>query len=390
MAELNDMVSQIMCHRLDRSRPMWELWILTGLEHGRVAVVHKIHHCLADGAATVRYLSRVFEQQATMQAGSLSLKPWQPQPLPTGRALLSGAVRDHIKKDIRQFPAFLAVLWRASGRLFTFHRDVGSPTLTRLTHPPPRTRFNHTLSARRSFTTRQIPLQDVKQIAHGLEASVNDMVLAMSAATIRDYLLFHGDLPNAPLCTAIPVSADELGSNRESGNRTTYLPTCLWTNIADSRERFTAIQRATRLGKQELDLLGKTTFIQLMQFIPPLFSVWKTNLKQRRRAPDKDDYRPMTNVIISNVSGPPEKVSGNYGTLVDIYSMGPLIEGCGLNITVWSYAGNLNFSLMGCKKSVPDIERLADGLFDALVDLQRMCADNLEVRNDGARLETVQ
>jgi len=375
MAELHDMVSQIMCHRLDRSRPMWELWVLTGLENDRVAVVHKIHHCLADGAATVRYLSRVFEQQANLPSPLPAIEPWHPEPLPSGRRLLWDALRDHVNIDIRQFPAFLAVLWRAGKRLFAFHRDIGSPTVERLAHPPPRTRLNHALSARRSFTTRQIPLRDVKSVAHQLGGSINDMVLALSAAAIRDYLLWHDDLPEEPLCTAIPVSADNAGSNRESGNRTTYLPTCLWTNIADPRERFYAIQRATKLGKRELDLLGRTTFIQLMEFLPPLFSLWKTNLKQRLRKPEKQHYRPLTNVIISNVPGPAERISGNYGTLVDIYSMGPLIEGCGLNITVWSYAGNLNFSLMGCKKALPDVDRLADGLPRALAELRQACVD---------------
>ena len=387
MRELHDMVSQIVCHRLDRSRPMWELWILTGLEHDRVAVVHKIHHCLADGAATVRYLSRLFEQQANIQSPPLPPAPWQPEPLPGSRRLLWDAMRDHIDKDIRNFPAFLGILWQAGKRLLAFHRDVGSPTVARLANRPPRTRFNHALSSRRSFTTRQLPLKDVKDVAHTLGGSVNDMVLALSASAIREYLLFHGDLPVEPLCTAIPVSADEPGSKRESGNLTTYLPTCLWTNIADAGERFRAIQSATRLGKQELDLLGKTTFIQLMHFLPPLFSLWKTNFKQRRRQPDKENYRPMTNVIISNVPGPAEKVTGNYGTLVDIYSMGPLVEGCGLNITVWSYAGNLNFSLMGCKKAVPDIERLADGLSDAMVELQKACAEQQDSPAGSIRAE---
>jgi diacylglycerol O-acyltransferase len=212
------------------------------------------------------------------------------------------------------------------------------------------------------------------------------MVLALSAAAIREYLLLHDDLPDEPLCTAIPVSADEPGSQRESGNRTTYLPTCLWTTLEDPLERFYAIQRATRLGKQELDLMGKTTFIQLMQFLPPLFSLWKTNFKQRLRTAEQADYRPLTNVIISNVQGPAERMSGNYGTLVDIYSMGPLVEGCGLNITVWSYAGNLNFSLMGCKKAVPDIDRLADGLFDAMASLRQLGTEKQQSPGESPRL----
>jgi diacylglycerol O-acyltransferase len=116
-----------------------------------------------------------------------------------------------------------------------------------------------------------------------------------------------------------------------------------------------------------------------------LFSLWKTNFKQRRRKAEQPDYRPMTNVIISNVPGPAEKMSGNYGTLIDIYSMGPLVEGCGLNITVWSYAGNLNFSLMGCKKAVPDIDLLADGIIDALASLQQSCTEEQESPVDSTR-----
>jgi diacylglycerol O-acyltransferase len=372
MEELNDLVSQIMCHRLDRSRPMWELWVLTGLEGGRVAIVHKVHHCLADGAATVRYLNRVFEQQANLDYTQTGGGSWQPEPLPGSRRLVGDALRDHLGKDIRQLPAFLGLLWQTGKRLFAFHRDVGSPTLDRLAHPPPRTRLNHALSARRSFTTRQLPLEDVRAVAHELGGSVNDVVLALAASAIRKYLLAHGDLPTEPLCTAIPVSADAPGSARLRGNRTTYLPTCLWTNIVDPGERFRAIQRATQLGKEELDLLGRTTFIQLMQFLPPLFSLWKTNLKQRRRQAEKAGYRPMTNVIISNVAGPRETIKGNYGSLDDIYSMGPLVEGCGLNITVWSYAGHMNFSLMGCKKAIPDIDLLAEGLFDAINELRHL------------------
>jgi diacylglycerol O-acyltransferase / wax synthase len=376
MHELHAMISQILCHRLDRSRPLWELWMLTGLENGRAAIVHKIHHCLADGAATVRYLSRVFEQQASLQAPLTARSHWQPQPLPSARRLVWDALSDQVNIDIRRFPAFLSALWHAGSRLLIFHREVGSPSLQRLAHPPPRTRLNHALSPRRSFTTRQIPLLEAKRVARAMGGTINDLILALAATAIRDYLLFHRDLPAEPLCTAIPVSADEPGSAREAGNRTTYLPTCLWTNIADPVERFRAIQRATKIAKQELDLLGKDTFIELMHFLPPFFSLWKTSFRQHQRKPERTDYRPMTNVIVSNVPGPVERIAGNYGTLVDLYSMGPLVEGCGLNITVWSYAGNLNVSLMGCKKAVPDIDRLADGLLAAMAGLRQLCDEH--------------
>ena len=378
--EFDQMVSQIMCHRLDRQRPLWELWMITGLQDGKMAIVHKIHHCLADGAATVRYLARVFEQQAHYEGGPR--EPWQPKPLPSSRRLVWDALVDHFKYDVRRFPAFLSTLWRSTRNLLAFNREVGSPMIdTMMVHKPPRARFNRTLSARRNFTTRQVPLQLVKETGAALDGTINDVVLAMGAGSLRNYLLHYRDLPAESLCTSIPVSADEPGVRREMGNNTTFLPTCLWTNIGDPLERFQAIQKSTRIGKQELEVLGKDTFVQLMHFMPPALSLWKTRRKQRLRVADKPDYHPMTNVVISNVPGPREQLSGNYGKLCDLYSMGPLVEGCGLNITVWSYVGNLNFSLMSCMKAIPDLDRVADGLLAALVELQELGASARDQQN---------
>ena len=369
--ELDQMIAQIMCHRLDRQRPPWELWMITGLQGGQVAVVHKVHHCLADGAATVRYLARVFAQQAAYQPHPH--EPWRPKPLPSGRRLVWDALVDHFRYDVRQVPAFLGTLWRATRNLLAFNRDVGSPLIdTLVVHKPPRTRFNHTLSARRNFARRQVPLKQVKQAGAALGGTVNDVVLAMAAGALRSYLQHYGELPDQPLCASVPVSADKPGEHREMGNNTTFLSTTLWTNIDDTLERFRAIQKSTRIAKQELQVLGKNTYIQFMQFMPPGISKWQTRRTQRLRPADKPDYRPMTNAIISNVPGPAEQLSGNYGTLVDLYSMGPLVEGCGLNITVWSYAGNLNFSLMSCKRAIPDLDRVADGLPAALAELQEV------------------
>ena len=381
--EFDHMISQIMCHRLDRQRPLWELWMLTGLESGHIAIVHKIHHCLADGAATVRYLNHVFNYQSNLASPAPVPEPWRPKPLPSSRRLLWDALLDHFKHDIRRLPAFIATLWHTTRELLAFNRDIGSPTIAWLSHPPPRTRLNHALSARRSFTTRQLSLDEVKAVAHHLNGTLNDVVLALAGTAIRNYLILHNDLPEQPLCLSMPVSADEVGAVRESGNRTTYLLTCLWTNIADPLKRFHAIQQSTQLAKEELQVLGKDTFVQLMDFLPPFLSLWKTRRKQRLRKADRADYTPRTNVIVSNVMGPKERLSGNYGTLVDLYSMGPLVEGCGLNITMWSYAGNLNFSIMGCKKAVPDIDRLADGIQDAMTELQKLsfAAQNSEHEN---------
>ncbi len=368
-AEFDQMISQILCHRLDRSRPLWELWALSGLEGGRIAIVHKIHHCMADGAATVRYLARVFEYQARHPEGPAPAEPWKPRPLPSPRKLVWDALVDHVTKDIRHLPAFLGELWHAITSLIRLDREEGSPIIRRLVKPPPRTRFNRALSARRNFTTRQLPLEEVKAAGKRLGGTINDVILALAADSVRNYLLAYDDLPDEPLNISIPVSADEPGTVRDVGNRTNFFVASLWTNIADPLARFRAIQQSSNQGKRELDIMGRGTYIGLMHYLPIPFSIWKTNRKQRLRSADRPDYHPQTNIIISNVRGPSEQQHGNYGTLVDLYSMGPLVEGCGLNITAWSYAGHLNISIMSCKKAIPDLDRIADGLETALATL---------------------
>ena len=373
-AEFDQMISQILCHRLDRQRPLWELWALSGLAGGKIAIVHKVHHCLADGAATVRYLAKVFERHAhtSHDAGERIAPPWNPPPLPSGRRLFWQALVDHVRYDIRRLPGFISSLAKATRNMIRFNREVGSPTVDHFTaHPAPRTRFNHSLSARRNFTTRQLPLAEVKALGKQLGGTVNDVVLALSAGAARDYLLFHGDLPDEPLQISVPVSADEANTTRDFGNRTSYFPTSLWVNIADPVERFTATRNSSEIGKRELEAIGKSTVVELMHFLPPAMYIWRAERGQRLHIADREDYKPAMNMLVSNVPGPRNRQTGNYGTLEDIYSIGPLMEGCGLNITAWSYAGNINFSIMGCKKAIPDLDRLADGLPEAMRELQR-------------------
>jgi diacylglycerol O-acyltransferase len=370
--ELNQMISQILCHRLDRQRPLWELWILSGLEGERTAIVHKIHHCMADGAATVRYLRHAFDQQVKPDFASPEPASWQPEPLPSGWQLVRDAIVDHLKYDIRAFPLFVKGMWQSIRNLLTLNKKVGSPTVSVITHPPPRTRFNHVLSARRNYTTRQFALHRIRDTAHALEGTINDVMLAMGASAVRRYLGIHNELPDEPLWAAIPVSAEESDSRRESGNITGSLMVCLWTNIADPKQRFIAIQKSSHLAKEELEALGRQFLHRLLQFMPPWIYIWKTYHKQRKRKADRPDFRPSVNLILSNVPGPREAWSGSYGTLLDIYSMGTLVEGIGLNITAWSYAGSMNFSIMGCKKALPDIELLADALADGLSELEQI------------------
>ena len=124
--------------------------------------------------------------------------------------------------------------------------------------------------------------------------------------------------------------------------------------------------------------MGKHTYSLLMHYTPPVLLQWMSQSKFRKRKANHPKYLPPSNMSISNVPGPAEVLSAKDNTVTDLYSIGPLLDGIGMNITVWSYAGKLNFSIMGCKKALPDIYKISDGIADAMLELQALAADQGE------------
>ena len=370
-AEFEEMLAQIASHPLDRDRPLWELWVLTGLEDPTVAVaVQKIHHAMADGMAAMRFLTRVFASAHP----SPPTAEWRADPLPSGRRLVWDALVDHVRYDMRNLPAIARGVWRAVRGLSNLQKVAEAPQMEAIRNPLPRTRFNFALTTRRCIAMRQLPLAAVRNAKSALGGSVNDVVLALCASALRRYLEQRGELPPGPLGASVPTTIEEGGSVRDFGNRVSSIATWLWTNIADPRERYAAIRRSTAAGKQELDVMGKQTYANVMQYVPPFLTIRSRQRQFRTRAADAPGFRILMNLVISNVPGPAERLRGDYGELLDLYSMGVLLEGCGLNITVWSYAGNLNFVLASCKKAMPDLGELADALQPALDELCELAA----------------
>jgi hypothetical protein len=151
----------------------------------------------------------------------------------------------------------------------------------------------------------------------------------------------------------------------------------LYVHIDDPVERYDAIRAATELGKSELDLVGRDTFALLAHYIPPVIQRWMANRGYRKRIADSMKFRPPANLTVSNVPGPLQKFAAQGNVVEDIYSSGPLVEGIGLNITVWSYAGKMNCTATGCMRALPDIHKITAGLKDALLQLQE-AAGNLD------------
>jgi WS/DGAT/MGAT family acyltransferase len=324
---------------------------------------------MADGKAYLGFLSQGWEERAAPDTP----RPPAP-PLPSSGRLLWDAMLSHLKHDIWNLWPIIKSFTANMRELYRRDKASSEPRVNPLTAEFPRTRFNYALGVRRGFSTCQLQLEEVKALKNSLGITLNDAVLAIMAGALRSYFVAHNELPDGPLAVAVPVGADDPGVIRRMGNNVTTLFTMLYTNIEDPLQRAYAIRKDTEQGKADLEIFGKHQWGELMQYVPPNLMTWSCRRKFRLKPSNAPDFRPNSNIAISNVPGPREKLESEDGALDALYSAGVLGEGMGLNITVWSYMGQLNISALACHKAMPDLERLTNAIPAALQELQQAAA----------------
>jgi WS/DGAT/MGAT family acyltransferase len=228
------------------------------------------------------------------------------------------------------------------------------------------TPFNGALTARRSFATAELPLADVRGVRAAFGVSVNDVVLALVAGSLRRHLLATGTLPARPLVAGVPVAADPT-AGRLSGNRVSNLFTSLRTDLDDPVARLGAIHDVTAAAKEVQDLLGVELLADWITYTPPRPYAWLMRLYSRLRIAER--HRPPLNVVVSNVPGPRQPLYVAGGRLAGIWSVGPILEGIGLNVTVWSYLDTVHVGVLGCRDHWDDLHVVTDGMTAALDEL---------------------
>jgi WS/DGAT/MGAT family acyltransferase len=370
MREFEEVLAHIASHPLEQTRPLWQFWVLEGLQDERIALVQKIHHTLADGIASLNFMMRIW--QSGYHDPHSQPPPWEPEPVPTKGKLIRDALRDHLRSDIRKLPEFFKALHHSTLGIQKYAKGTESPTMKSVRGEMPILRWNRALSSRRSFATAQLDLEELKALRKKMGGTLNDLILALVGGSVREYLLSRDELPDIGLIVTVPVSRELTASSRESGNATAVIATLLHVQIADPVQRYNAIRESTELGKSELDIVGRDTFGLMAHYTPPALQQWIANRLFRKQIAARSGFKPPANLSVSNVPGPRSKFEATGNVVEDLYSAGPLVEGMGLNITVWSYAGKMNFTMVACMKALPDVHKLATGLTDALRELQHL------------------
>jgi len=367
-SQLDEAIADIASVPLDRRRPLWRMHVFDGLDDGRMAVLVKIHHAVADGMAAAALLANVMSSRLDGQ-DPVPPDEWSPEPVPSRRALLVDAFRDHLGQ-LRRLPR---LVHRTSIRVRTLvrHRRRSSVSTPLPILDTPRTSFNGALTPRRAFATTSLPATDVEMVRRALGVTVNDIVLALVASALRQHLLECNELPVVPLVAGVPVAADPT-ERRLTGNRVSNLFTSLATDEADPLRRLRRIHQVTAEAKQLQRLLGPETFGDWVQYTPPRPYAWI--VRQYSRYHIANRHRPPMNVVVSNVPGPTTPLHAAGATLRELYSVGPVLEGIGVNITVWSYLDRLYVGILTCRDDVPQPAALAAGMRAALDELATVAA----------------
>ncbi|MGH9186257.1 MAG: WS/DGAT/MGAT family O-acyltransferase [Acidimicrobiales bacterium] len=363
--ELGELISDIASRPLDRARPLWELYMVEGLAGGRVAAVAKVHHALADGVASAEALQRIFDPgpggaDPDLPAGPLG------EPVPSRRRVLASALADLAHHLTTELAEIIRVTRRVRQQKALWGAGPADLPPKRFASPP--TPLNRIITPHRLFAFTSVPLDDARAVKDAFGCTINDVFLATVAGALRRYLDERGVLPAAPLVGGVPVSIRTPEQAGTWGNRLAMMYVSLRSDIDDPIERLRAAQAASQASKDDFERTRGARIENWIEFMP--VSLARLILRRygalaRRGGPS------AVNVVVSNVPGPRTPLYANDARMEAFYSIGPLNIGVGLNITVWSYVDQLNFSLLACREAVPDLWTLTDFLRDGVAELRK-------------------
>ena len=377
MKQLEALAARLHSSLLDRSRPLWEFYVIEGLADGRLGFYAKVHHAAVDGQAGVAMGRSVFDVTPEPRVVKPPRQKRGNQYQLGVAELLTAALQNQLQQMVKiaqLVPALASTLYGAVKAGMAKRREPASESGglsaslgTRWKLAPP-TPFNTSITNQRAFAGVALPLDDVKQIGKAFGASINDMVLWLCSTALRGYLIDSHELPEKTLVAGVPVSLRAEGDT-SSNNQVTGTLTDLATHIADPLERLRAILAGTAAMKRQMGTLRGVIPTDFPSIGSPWLISGLASLYGRSRIADR---LRIANVAISNVPGPQMPVYLAGAKMLDYYPVSIVAHGLALNITVQSYMGQLCFGLIACRRAVPDVNELAAHMRHALEALKRL------------------
>lgn len=356
--QLAELVATLCARPIDLRKPVWEKFVIGGLEDGRVGILDRLHHSAVDGRRGIE-----------IQVATYDLEP---VPAVDREGEVSGA-------GVR-VPGRAGLLVGAAGRLATMplratslagHLALGTGRLVRsairgelegvaVPFAAPRTPFNRALTSARAFAYCSLPLPAVKRLAHREGVTVNDVILTLTGGALRRYLDESGALPSHALTAVVPVGLMGDPTRTVRGNHLAITFTSLGTDIADSRDRLHAVAASATAGKRMLHSLGRDVLREIADVAPPVALGWLASAYGRSKLANV--HPTVVNAVVSSVRGSPLPLYFAGARLESTHALGPLFDGVGLNVTVLSYVDSLDFGIATCPDMVEDPWRMVEGI----------------------------
>jgi diacylglycerol O-acyltransferase len=363
-AELAELCGHMAGIPLDRSRPLWEMWVIEGLDNGKIAVFTKMHHATVDGISGSNLVSFL----CSLEPGAplLDLTPLGEHygSAPGDWELFGRGMLNNLAKPLH-FARLMAPTTRTVARTIGRARS-GTAMAAPLTAP--RTSFNGVISGQRSVAYADISLEKIKAIRHAVDgATVNDVVLAVSGGALRRYLVEHDELPETSLVASVPVSVHQTSQRTGGTNKVSSMFTKLGTDVEDPVTRLKQLAEANAHAKDHHKAIPADTLQEWAEFAAPRTFGLAVRAVAKLKLAEKGPV--IHNLVISNVPGPPVPLYFMGAKITGFYPLGPVFHGAGLNITVMSSNGKMHVGLIACRTAMPEIASLAAHFPEELDDL---------------------
>ncbi|MHB8263339.1 MAG: wax ester/triacylglycerol synthase family O-acyltransferase [Acidimicrobiales bacterium] len=386
--ELAHMMSEIMEHKLDTNKPLWELHLVEGLQGGVVggqvqggvvggqvqggtALIAKMHHCILDGESGADLLAAVLDDGPTPRKVPPPESPWVPDPVPSLAEMLVHVTTGVVSRtrsaldSAGRAASFLSNITASNNR----DPEQGGVMAPFAPHLAPGTTINGAISPHRRFSMLDLPLTDIKLVAHASSTTVNHVILASVAGALRKLLDSRGEHPDRSLVSLVPVSQHGDTAQKRTGNNVSAALVSLATHVDDPVDRLMAIAAGSRHAVSSSAPLYDNLLRAMSQIAVPGISHRLASAVSKLRLLDK--FNMPFNIVISNIRGPGTALWCAGNRMTGLYPVGPLVEGAGLNVTAMSYIDRLGIGILACKELVPDLDDFTRYLSESFMELEK-------------------
>lgn len=356
------LVARIMSQQLDRSKPLWEIWIAEGLTGNRFAIIGKTHHCLIDGVSGADIMTVLLD--FTPEGQEIEPEPWRPQPEPSPDQLLLDALRERLTSPaevVRTLQSALTDPTKVPNRLIESLRALGAFVGGAVVDTAPPSSLNVPIGPHRRFETIVVPLADIKHAKNTLGGTVNDVVLASVAGGLRHLLRARGErVDELELRAMVPVSVRADHERGALGNRVASMWAPLPVYEADPLERLRIVSEQMRDLKSSGQAVGAQILTTIGEYAPPTILAQASRLVARQRA---------FNLVVTNVPGPQMPLYCLGRRMLEVFPVLPLSDNTSLGVALFSYDGKVCFGLLGDYDAAPDLGVLAEGIEKSIAEL---------------------